>query len=826
MLPTVPGVRRPQGERKLCPLPSALFAGICLALLSVPALAQSADESSDSKAKSLDPVVILGSRRTNVTALTSAQPIDVVDAQKLEATGATTISEALQRSVPSFHFPQETPSTSVQYAVRGASLHGMAPDQVLILVNGQRYHRNSQLNTGYLGYGRGTQIVDIDSIPVSAIDRVEVLRDGASAQYGSDAIAGVINIILKKNPGGGVAATVGQFSKGDGLRREVEADYGFALPNAGFLHLAAVLGRTDPSDIAIDDTRQYYFSGDARESTVNRHWFYGSGEVKKAGFSFNGEMPINDMLTAYADGIVAYRKNYGFGTFRLPRDNNNVRAIYPDGFEPKQSLTSNDADLSAGLRLSDPEGLGNVDFNAQVGRNRSDIALWDTLNASMGVDSPTSGSAGSTVNTDINLSVNHTKYFAPEFMSSGITIGDGLSYRHERYEIVAGDPWTYIDGGVPVLDGPSAGTTTQQGSQSGSGFNANDAGVWTRHVAGAYLSATTTLFDRLDLDLSGRVEDYSDFGTTSTGKLSARFEFSPAFAIRGSASTGYRAPSIAQLYYTRTSGTIVSSEQKIIRILPADSAAAETLGAKPLDPEKSKNLSLGFVWQPTPNSVLTVDGYDIRVDDRIVLTGTLSGSYVSSVLAAAGYGELYGAQFFTNALDTRTRGLDAVYRYQVPHLAIGDLDFTLSYSTNRTHITHQEQTPAVLAAAGLSLVDRQQKAFIEHGTPDTKFVASAIYSIGRWTVSPSVVQYGKYAYYDTKNATLDQTFGKQWVANLVLGYRVSDHWNATLGANNLFNSHPDKQIVAERSPTVSEYSNLAPEGANGTWLYARVNYTF
>jgi len=803
---------------------------LCLSMLMLPAAVRAQQsgppESDREDAQTLDTLVIIGSRRSDVTALTSAQPIDVISTDSLRASGVNTISQALQRSVPSFHFPQETPSTSVQYAVRSASLHGMAPDQVLILLNGQRYHRNSQLNTGYLGYGRGTQVVDIDSIPVSAIERVEVLRDGASAQYGSDAISGVINIILKNDLGGAALATVGQYGKGDGLRRELETNYGFTLPGNGSLHLAAVVGQTNPSDIAIDDVRQYYFDGDPREASVNRHWFYGSGKVEKAGASVNAEIPLGSALTVYANSILGYRKNYGFGNFRLPRNNNNVRAIFPDGFSPKQSLTSNDADLALGLRINDVHGWGQFDLNAQMGRNRSDIHLWDTLNASLGLDSPTSGTAGATINTDINLALNHTKYIQPRTLSSGMTLASGVSYRHERYQILAGDAWTWIDGGVPVLDGPNAGVTTQRGSQSGSGFSDEDADVWNRHVIGGYASATASVFDRLDLDVSGRYEKYSDFGSTATGKLSVRLEFSPNLALRGSVSTGYRAPSIAQLYYTRTTGVIINNVQQIQRILPANNPAAEALGAQALTPEQSRNMSFGLVWQPTRNSVLTLDGYDIRVDDRIVLTGTLSGAFVSSVLAAAGYGNLYGAQFFTNALDTRTRGFDAVYRHRIADLLSGHLDVTLSYSANHTRITHEDATPEVLQMAGLTLVDRQQKAFVEHGTPDTKWVVSTNYTRGQWAVNSALVRYGKYAYYDDLFASLDQTFSKQFVFNLSVDYRITDRLRATLGSNNLLGSRPDKQIPQQRSPSVSEYSNLAPEGANGTWIYARIHYAF
>lgn len=811
----------PEAKVALRVLPVALSLAIC----AFQASAQTAPASGEVKANTLDTMVVLGTRRSDVTALTSAQPLDVVSAEQLQATGATTVSQALQRSVPSFHFPQETPSTSVQYAVRGASLHGMSPDQVLVLVNGIRYHRNSQLNTGYLGYGRGSQIVDIDSIPVSAIERIEVLRDGASAQYGSDAVAGVVNIVLKKGQGGGVSTTLGQYTKGDGFRRELEVDHGFGLPNDGSLHIAAVSGKTDASDIAVDDTRQMYFAGDPRESVIDRHWFYGNGEVTKHGLLLNGEMPLGESVTLFATGVAGYRKNMGFANFRRPMEDTNVRAIYPNGFQPIQEIVSTDQDFVVGVRIRDPEGWGNFDISAQTGRNRSDIATWNTLNTSLGVNSPTGGSSGGTVNVDINLAVDHVRYFTPGFLPGGLTIGSGLAYRHEEYEIIAGDPMTWIDGGVRILDGPRAGAAAQAGSQGASGFRPGDAGTSSRHVVGGYVGAATTLFDRLDTEVSLRYEDYSDFGSTTNGKLSLRYEISQGLALRGSFSTGYRAPSIAQLDYARTTGIFVDGVQQIQRILPASSAAATALGATPLEPEQSKNLSLGLVWQPSSRSVFTLDAYDIKVDDRIVLTGTLSGRFVSGILAAAGFGDLYGAQFFTNALDTRTKGFDAVYKQQVA-LGRGSLDLMASYSRNRTEITHIDPNPPVLSGSGITLIDRQQRALIEHQTPEDKLVLSGTYSNGPWSLTSSAVQYGRYSFFHATNPALDQEFGKQWTVQLSGTYRISERASFTLGANNLLDSHPDKQLPGARNPVVSEYSNLAPEGANGTWLYAKFDYRF
>jgi iron complex outermembrane receptor protein len=790
---------------------------LALATAAAPSVAAAQDE--------VDPIVVLGTRRSDLTALTSATPVDVVSADKLKSSGADNISAALQKLVPSFHFVQDNPSTSVQYAVKGASLHGLGPDQVLVLVNGVRYHLNSQLNTGYLGYGRGAQMVDIDTIPAAAIENVEILRDGASAQYGSDAIAGVINIKLKTNSSGGNAAIqAGSYSTGGGTRVSASGTAGFSLPHDGSLTISAEAALSGELDVGSVDTRQYYFTGDSREATVNRHWFYGSGKYNKYGILANAELPINDTLTAFGFATATSRQNYGFANFRRPIDDGNVRSVYPNGFQPMQKVTSTDYDVATGLR-HESDVVGTTTFTVEHGRSEAAIYTWNTINASLGASSPTAGSSGSTISDSTNVSLDNTKDFAVSWLASPLTVGAGLAYRHEGYEIVAGDSMTWINGGGLIADGTNAGKQAALGSQGASGFQPADAGTSGRDVAGGYVDLEAKLTDKLDIGLAGRSEHYSDFGWTSNGKISGRYAFTPKIAIRGTASTGYRAPSIGQVNYSRTSGIFVSNVQYLQRILPADSAAAKALGAEPLRPEKSKNYSAGVVLQPAHGMVITVDAYQVKVDDRIVLTGTLSGTYVSSVLAAAGFPQLQGAQFFTNALDTKTQGIDVLVR-KTFRFENSSLDLSAAFNTTSTHITRIAANPSQLSGANITLIDRQQKGFITKGQPNSKLVLSAAYSRDGWTVTPTVKRYGRYLFLDATVPARDQSFSSQWIADLNIQLPKYKNMQFSLGANNILDSHPDKQIVAARNPIVSEYSSLSPEGAYGTYYYMRMGLTF
>ncbi len=769
-------------------------------------------------------IVVLGSRSGSAKALESSAPVQVVTAQALQDTGARTLSEALLRTVPSFNFPTSVPSSNAASFVKGASLRGLAADQTLVLIDGKRRHASAQLNAGNT-FGRGAQTVDLNSIPLSAIERVEVLLDGASAQYGSDAVAGVVNVVLKKEKiGGTISALYGVNDKGDGKTRNIEGSVGVALPGDGFARLSFDvwdIGRTRLSTI---DTRQMYFAGDPRESSYpNRDWFYGSGASNRQNIVLNGESSIGD-VTLYAVGSYGWRKDEGFGNLRQPNSDQTVRALFPDGFQPFLRVKSRDAAIGGGARWSSSK-LGDFDLSVNYGRNRVGSVVYNTNNASLGVASPTSFSTGDLLNEQTNVGLDWKRAFPVGFLAQPLAVAGGLIYRNEGYEVFEGDFGSWANGGVKILDGPNAGKVATPGSQGFSGFAPEDAGRSTRDVFGGYLELEAVPVDPLRITVSGRYEHYSDFGSTANARLALRYEVTPGLAWRGSAGTGYRAPSLGQQSYSRTIPTILSGTISTTRIARVDSALAQALGATSLTPEKSVNLSTGFVWTPNNDLSVTLDIYQTTIRDRIALSETLTGALVRSVLAGAGFPTFSGLQYFTNGVDTRTRGADATARYRWRLGTEHNLDLSVGYNYNQTKITDFKNVPDILAGSGLALIGREARGLIEDANPRTFTRVAADYKLHEFTANLSASRYGIYRTRNISSAALDQRYSPQYVVNAGLGYRLLGV-RIYGGVNNLLNSHPDQVLAAIRNPVVALYSGLSPEGGAGRTFYGRLSYSF
>jgi iron complex outermembrane receptor protein len=797
------------------------------ALLAAPVAAQAQDGAAPREAADteLNPLVVVGSRSGYATALESAAPVQVVSGQELERTGSRTLSEALQKTVPSFNFPTSAPSANAASFVKGVGLRGLAADQTLVMVNGKRRHATAQLSTS-AGAVKGAQTVDLNSIPLSAIARVEVLLDGASAQYGSDAVAGVVNIILKEqSEGGDISIGASRNDQGDGESYSAQGSFGFALPGDGFLTLsfdAWDIGRTRLSGT---DTRQMYFPGDPREADhPNRNWFYGSGASERQNLFLNAESTVG-AATLYAFASYGQRKDQGFGNLREPRADQTVRAIHPDGFQPWLDVESKDASATAGVRWSSAKA-GNFDASATWGRNRVASVVSNTNNASLGLDSPTAFNTGDLENEQASVNLDWTHSYEVGFLPSTLYAAAGATYRHESYEVFEGDYGSWANGGVPILDGPNAGKVATPASQGFGGFSPDDAGRRSRDVYGVYAELETQLTDSLRVTVSGRSEDYSDFGSTSNGRLALRWEVAPGLAWRGSFSAGYRAPSLGQSVYARTIPNITNGVLATNRMAQVDSVVARALGATDLTPEESVNLSTGLVWTVDDRFAATLDVYRIDIDDRIVLSETLSGTLVRQVLADAGFPTYTGVQYFTNGADTRTRGLDATARYSLRFAGGDRLDLSAGYNWNETRITERKPTPGVIAASGQLLIGRESSALIELANPRSFARVGADYRRGDFDASLSVVRYGSYQTRHTSNAALDQVYDRQFVVNLGTGWQFNDAFKFSLGVNNLLDSHPDQVIAGLRNPVVARYSTLSPEGGAGRVYFARIDYAF
>jgi len=547
---------------------------------------QTAKSTAQGDIQQLDNVVVLGTRRADQTVLKSATPVEVISSRQLEESGAKNVAAALAKLVPSINF--DPFSNSNNSGARPIQFRSLGPDEVLILVNGKRRHASAMLH-GKASYGRGSQFVDVNNIPVSAISRIEVLRDGASAQYGSDAIAGVINIVLREaDSGGELNVRVGEFTSDNrgGLEKTYSGWKGIQLGEDGFLTISAEWKDQNRTRNPYSDSRQQYFNGDPREATANRHvGSGGSADIDSKSFALNGEVGINRDVRLYSFLTYADRYSQAAGVWRRPQEDTNVRAIFPDGYAPELGTTSKDFAAALGVRFGDVDLDGAFDLSVNFGQNDIDQTVTNSVNASYGKASPTQFYLGKLINTQTNVNADYTKSIPSTFAVKPLTFGAGATARTESYEIRRGDPAGYSYGGVAILDGPNAGKPAAPGVQGFTAYQPQDEGTLKRNVYGGYLSLEGQLTDKFQAGIAGRAEHYSDFGWTATGKLSARYDFTPAVAIRGTASNGFRAPSVGQMGFSNTTVTWVGGTQYDTRIFPVNHAAAQALGAKPLDPE-------------------------------------------------------------------------------------------------------------------------------------------------------------------------------------------------------------------------------------------------
>ena len=804
-----------------------LVAPLLSAFLSpVQAQQVAAGSSEASESTRLENVVVLGTRRENVTELSSQAPIDIFSSRQLQETGASNLNQALQELAPSFQYNVTAGSDGVA-TVRPAALRGLSPSQTLVLINGKRAHLSAFVNNKG-GLGKGAQAFDLAKIPLAAIERVEVLRDGAAAQYGSDAIAGVINIVLRSDDtGGGIVTQAGVYGEGDGFSRSLSGWKGFALPGDGFLTIAAEALKTNPTTIREGaDTRPFYFANDPREKTAaaQRTWRVGSPALEEYNGVLNAEWGIATDLRAYVFGNLGYRVGHSQGLFRRPNDNGTVRSVFPDGFLPLLDTTSQDAAINAGLRYGN-DSIGRFDLGVNYGQNKIDYDVPFSINASLGAASPRSFYAGGMTNSQANLTLDYVKNLAVGFSAEPLVVSAGAAYRKEKFEIEAGDTASWIAGSVPILDGPSAGTRAPAGAQGFPGYRPADTGTYQRNVYGLYVGLENQLTKKFQWGTTARVENYSDFGTTWNGKLSARYDFTPAIGVRSTASTGYRAPTLGQIGLSSTQTTFRNGNPFDVRNFPVDNPAARALGATSLKPEKSTNYSVGLVLQPASNTSLTIDAYQITIKDRITLSETLSGPLVEQVLNNAGFPGVSGASFFVNAMDTKTRGVDVVGKQRLSLKQYGNLELGIGYNYGVTKITSVKDSSGQLAGSGLELIGRVARGNIESYSPRSVLRLTGRYTIGNWIAGITQSRYGEFTVIDAGNdASRDQVFGAQWVTDLTLAYKFTKQTSLTFGVNNLFDSYPD-QTRPELRASGGRYvypTSQAPVGAYGTYYYLRL----
>jgi iron complex outermembrane recepter protein len=780
----------------------------------------------------LQELAVVGTRAAERTSTDAPVPVDVLTAAEIKESGRTETAQIIQSLAPSFNFPRATISDGTDHT-RPATLRGLAPDQVLVLVNGKRRHGSALINVNG-SIGRGSGMVDLNAIPASAIERIEILRDGAAAQYGSDAIAGVINIILKEGSPNEILTTLGQTVESDGGVIQAGGNYALPLGEDGVLQLAGEYRNRGFTNRSAPDLRQQYFAGDPRNSDpalnglINHR--QGDADTEDGGLFLNVSKPVSDAVEVYAFGGGTLRSGESAGFFRRANDDRTVRAIYPNGFLPMIGTKISDFSGVAGLR---GERAGwRWDVSADYGRNLFHFDVRNSANVTLGAASPTEFYAGTLIADQFTANLDLAKSYEIG-LASPLNLAVGGEFRRDGYHITAGEPDSYRDGGVTILDGPNAGTQGAPGAQVFPGFRPVDSTTQSRHNVAGYVDLEAQVVRKVLIGIAGRVEDYNDFGSTTDGKVTGRFEPIPGFAIRGAISTGFKAPSLGQSFFSATSTNFINGVPFDNRTFPVTSPVAQALGASLLTPEKSENYSFGVALNPVKNLAVTADYYQILIDDRIVFSGNFTGQAVRDFLTAQGFPGVAGGRFFTNAIDTRTLGVDVVANYGFAIGSTGTLRLTGGYNYNVNRVLRVAPTPPALSAFQEVLFDRVERARIEVGQPKDNFSLSGVFNYNDLGFTLRTQRFGEVTSFGTPtDGSLDQTFGAKWITDVNASYTFGHRLTLTAGVDNVFDVYPD--VNNQGNPTTAgnnnfgifPYNQISPFGFNGAFYYGRLTFGF
>ena len=779
-------------------------------------------------------VVIVGSHYGGRSSLSSAVPVDQFPAAILEQTGQTDLSQQLNSLAPSFYSSRLTYSDATDH-MDPAALRGLNPDQTLVLVNGKRHHPSAVVNT--LGVvGRGSVINDLNTIPSSAISRVEILRDGASAQYGSDAIAGVVNIVLKEATGKlNVKSHVGQNYEGDGLQTNFTANYGFKLGKSGYANLTSEFRKRQSTNRAGEYQGLIFRTADQDTFPIEEKIVLDNQEIASKGLSredfkmqlgnsamsdgnlyLNASIPITSLFELYAFGGVNIRNSKSAGDYRLPNDaaRSNL-SMYPNGFLPEIEAGLNDQFISTGIRGSLLSW--DSDLSYTFGRNAIDFYVNNSTNASMAV-SPAEFNSGGISYRQSAINFDLSRDFGGKMNLESFRISFGTEFRIENYMIKAGEENSWIN--EDQLHYP--------GAQGYPGYQPSDEADATRNNIALYGELSTALFKGFLIEAAGRFENYSDFGSNLSGKISSRYTLADWLNIRGSLSTGFRAPALHQSNYNYTGSYYFGGYLYEILTASNNNPVTSAFGIPALKEEKSNSYSFGITSKPLKNTNLTLDFYQIVVRDRIVLSGYFykySGNdlvdSLLSDLATTG-----GAQFFTNAVDTRTRGIDFVLSHRINY-SKGLMGASFGLNFSKTEIVGDLNSSPAILENGLSdqLFDRQSRALLESAQPSLKFNLTLNYLRNKISCVFRATHYGEVSYLGVYNTAEDQIYSSKWVSDLKVSYKITEKISISAGANNLFNVYPDKNNPTLQNQGRFIYNTAVTQfGFNGGYYYGGLTF--
>lgn len=857
----------------------------------------------------LDSIVLIGSRNPARTAVNSAVAVDVFNMKELQiASPQVNLNQILNMVAPSFNSNTQTISDGTDH-VDPAALRGLGPDQFLVLINGKRRHTSSLVNVNGT-FGRGNVGTDLNAIPAAAIERIEVLRDGAAAQYGSDAIAGVINIVLKKSTDElTVSVTAGahfsensNFQTGgvDGETTNISASYGVKLNdrggyvnfsgdfdvredysrmkewegnvfnryntverlanNAGFdlnalpndldavINFANQAGFDIPLGTSLADVRSNLETDNTDAELAARglnktdfNMRVDQSALRGGRFFANFSLPLDDNGTElYSFAGISSRTGNSAGFYRMPNEARAYTPIYINGFLPEINSTINDKSLAAGIKGK--IGEFNVDFSNTFGRNQFLFTIGNTSNASLQQASPTTFDAGGYAFTQNTTNLDLNRFYDDIF--SGLNVAFGAEHRFERYEIFAGQLESYAQytANGEVISLPSQapdvardffGRARPGGSQVFPGFGPANEVNRTRSSVAAYVDFEADLSDKFLLSLASRYENYPDFGSTINFKLASLYRATETLNLRASFNTGFRAPSLHQLYFNSTSTIFTGNTPTEVGTFANDSRAAKLLGIPELKQETSKSVSLGFTKRiPDANQTITADAYWVGIDDRVVYTGRFRGNNdspggieLSNILAQANAG---AAAFFANAIDTESKGLDVVIAHTARLGQSMVLKTDLSATLSQTRRVGDIKASELLTSAGLvgTYFSPESAIFLEQSVPRTKAILSNALQVKKFNIFLRNAYFGEVTE-ATNNLDNQQVFSSKVVTDLSVGYKLSNVSTVTIGANNLLDKYPDRAYteLGNRSLGRFDWSRRAPQiGIGGRFLFARFTY--
>lgn len=762
-------------------------------------------------------VIVTGTRETGKKARDSVAPIDIITSKQLASTGQTNLLQALAQVLPSLTIP--TGGFDTGALTRSFSLRGLSPNETLVLVDGKRRHTTANLYADG-GPQQGSTPVDVSMIPMSAIDHVEILRDGASAQYGSDAVAGVVNIILKKQDHGFNAQSItGINAAKDGFQQGVNLDGGTKLGDRGYMHVSGEFFHQDHT----------YRSAPDAQTGIKDNKVLGQPEETRESVAIRAGYHITDDIEAYALATYAHRHAESFQNYRLASSLANYpayAAIYPNGYSPLETLNENDWEVTAGLR---GVVLGwNWDLSSVYGRDYDQIGLKQSANL------PLSNATGQTptrfpdVQGFSNSQWSNTFDLSRAFHVSGwphsINVAGGATYRYESYSVGTGAPDTTAYGGSDAL----------------AGINAGNASNSSRDVVGGYIDVATHLMKNWQLDLAGRFEHYTDVGDTETGKVSTRYDAFKWLAFRATISNGFHAPTLAQEHYS----SLTLSPTAARGLIAANSPGALANGASQLKPERSTNATGGIIIEPVRKLHITADVYQINLRDQILPGGNITGDQARSALGLNGFtlpagseswsASSLSANWFANVASTRTQGLDITATYPTQLGNVGVINWDVAINLNRTRLSHQTMN----SLTGAPLLNAQSVAYITTAYPRSKMIWGGRFTSGNWTVGVHEIRYGQttseLTYYggtgntSSLSSTIFREFRNtpKFVTNLDITYRVNRNWSFTLGANNIFDARPSRVPDGNRYLGAPQYyMSTSQLDMNGGFYYLRANLT-